>query len=193
MSAETERDNPESILDDAETRMLKAVDALEADLAGIRTGRASPALVEHLRIEYFGTPTPLKQLAGISAPEPRLLVIQPWDRSTLKAIEKSILQSELGLTPNNDGAVIRLPIPPLTAERRRELAKVVSRRLEEGRVAIRNVRREAHEHLRRLQKAGKISEDDERRYQEQLQKTTDESIAAAEAAGTAKEKELMEV
>ncbi|MBI3953842.1 MAG: ribosome recycling factor [Chloroflexi bacterium] len=183
----------DEILSSAEVKMLKAIEALEHDLASIRTGRASPTLVEHLKVDYFGTPTPLNQLAGISAPESRLLVIQPWDRGTLKAIEKSILQSELGLNPASDGVVIRLPIPALTEERRRELVKLVHRRVEEGRVAIRNVRRDAHEHLRRLQKGGELAEDDERRYQERLQKTTDESIAAAEEGGAAKEKELLEV
>ncbi len=186
-------DETATIQDTAETKMLKAIEALEHDLAGIRTGRANTALVEHLRIDYFGTPTALNQLAGISAPEARLLVIQPWDRSTLKAIEKTILQSELGLTPSSDGSIIRLPIPPLTEERRRDLAKLVRRRVEEGRVAVRNVRREAHEHLRRLQKGGELSEDDERRAQERLQKLTDETIAAVDEAGVKKEKELMEV
>lgn len=186
-------DQTAEIFDTAESRMLKAIEAFEHDLANMRTGRASPALVEHLRIDYFGTPTPLNQLAGISAPEPRLLVIQPWDRSTLKVIEKAILQSELGLTPNSDGAVIRLPIPPLTKERRREMVRLLHRRLEEARIAIRNVRRDAHEHLRKLQKAGDLAEDDERRAQEKLQTLTDESIAVAEQAGAAKEKDLLEV
>lgn len=178
---------------DAETRMGKAVEALRRELATIRTGRASPALVEHLKVDYYGASTPLQQLATISVPEARLLVIQPWDKGALGAIEKAIQKSDLGLTPSNDGNIIRLAIPQLTEERRKELAKLVHKKVEDGRVAIRNVRRDAHELLRDLLREKEISEDEERRAQEQLQKITDRFIAEAEQVGQEKEREVLEV
>ena len=180
-------------LSDAEQRMGKAIEALRRELATIRTGRASPGLVEHLRVEYYGTSTPLNQLASITVPEARLLAIQPWDKGALSAIEKAIQKSDLGLNPNNDGAIIRLPIPQLTEERRRELVKVVHKKVEDGRVAVRNVRRDAHEMLRDLQREKEISEDEEHRAQEQLQKVTDRFIAQADEVGKEKEQELLEV
>lgn len=183
----------EETLADAEQRMGKAVDALRRELASIRTGRARPALVEHLRVDYYGTPTPLNQLATIAAPEPRLLTIQPWDRNSLGAIERAIQMSDLGLNPSNDGTIIRLAIPQLTEERRKDLVKAVHRRVEEGRVAVRNVRRDCLEELRRLQREKEASEDEERRAQEQLQKLTDRFVADAEQAGQEKEQELLEV
>jgi len=178
---------------DAKDRMRKAVEALRKDLATIRTGRAHPGLVEHLRVDYYGAPTPLNQLATVSVPEPRLLTIQPWDRQSLGAIEKAIHKSDLGLNPINDGNIIRLVIPQLTEERRKELVKVVHKKVEEGRVAVRNVRRDCHDELRRLQKEKAISEDSQYRGQEELQKLTDEFIQEIERVGEEKEAELLAV
>ena len=181
------------ILKDAETRMQGAISALSDDLAAIRTGRASPALVEKLPVEYYGSPTPLMQLASISVPEPRSLLIKPFDPSTLKNIERAIQASELGLNPNNDGKIIRLNLPPLTEERRRELVKHVHARLEEARVAIRNIRRDLHNDLRDFEKEKMISEDDLKRGEEELQKMTDRFVEDVGKHGQAKEKEIMEV
>jgi len=181
------------ILVNTEAKMPKAIEALKRELATIRTGRATPALIEHISADAYGVPTPLNQLASISAPEPRLLLIQPWDRGLAGNVVKAILKSDLGLNPSSDGNVIRLTIPPLTEERRQELVKVVRRRLEEGRVALRNLRREAMEELRRLEKDKQISQDELLRAQEQLQKLTDSFIADAERIGRDKETELMEV
>ncbi len=181
------------ILSDAEAKMHRAIDNLRKELAGIRTGRASPALVDRLTVEYYGVPTPLNQLANVSAPEARLLVIQPWERNMIPAIEKAILKSDLGLTPTNDGRLIRLAIPQLTEERRRELTKVVRRRAEESRVAIRNVRREAHDDLRELEKEKLISEDDAKRALERLQKITDAMIVEVDQTAQKKEEEILEV
>ncbi len=178
---------------DGEERMAKAIEALKRDLATVRTGRANPALVEHVRVDYYGTPTPLKQLASVSVPEARLLTIQPWDKGSLLAIEKAIQKSDLGLNPSSDGNVIRLAIPPLTEERRRELVKVVHKKVEEGRVEIRNIRRDAHEMLRDFKKEKEISEDSEFSAQEDLQKVTDRFIADADKIGQEKEQELLEV
>lgn len=178
---------------EAETRMKGAIQALEEDLSGIRTGRASPALVERLHVEYYGMPTPLMQLATISVPEARVIMIRPFDATSLKAIEKAILASELGLTPNNDGKVIRLNVPPLTEERRRDLVKVVHGRLEESRVAIRNVRRDLMKDLREFEKEKLISEDDLKKAEEELQKLTDKEIQAIDGVGLHKEREIMEV
>ena len=180
-------------LTDADKRMAKAIAALHRELATIRTGRASPGLVEHLTVDYYGTPTPLKQLATIGVPEARLLTIQPWDKGSLSAIEKTIQKSDLGLNPNNDGSIIRLVIPQLTEERRRELVRVVHKKVEDGHVAIRNVRRDAHEMLRELQREKEISEDEEYRAKEQLQKITDRFVGQADEIGKQKEGELLEV
>lgn len=181
------------LIKDAENRMKGALQALEDDLATIRTGRASPALIEKLQVEYYGMPTALMQLATISVPEPRILLIRPFDPSTLKAIERGILASDLGLTPNNDGKVIRLNIPALTEERRRDLVKVVHHRLEEARVAIRNVRRDLMKDLRDFEKEKMISEDDLELGEEELQKLTDKMIEQIEVIGEHKQKEIMEV
>ncbi len=178
---------------EAESRMKGAITTLEDDLAGIRTGRASPALVERLQVEYYGAPTPLVQLASISVPEPRSLMIRPFDASSMKAIEKGILASDLGLTPNNDGKVIRLNLPPLTEERRRDLVKHVHGRLEESRVAIRNVRRDLMKDLREFEKEKLISEDELKKAEDELQKITDRYIQQVDLHGAAKEKEIMEV
>jgi ribosome recycling factor len=181
------------ILKDAEIRMRAAVLNLEDILGTIRTGRASPALVEKLPIEYYGTPTPLMQLASISVPEPRSLLIKPFDPSTLRTIERTIQASDLGLTPNNDGKQIRLNLPPLTEERRHDLVKMVHTRLEECRVAVRNVRRDLHNDMRDFEKEKLISEDDLKRGEEDLQKITDKYIEEIGAAGHKKEQEIMEV
>jgi ribosome recycling factor len=183
----------EDVLADAKDRMGKAVEALRKELATIRTGRAHPGLIENLRVDYYGAPTPLNQLATINVPEPRLLTIQPWDQQSLGAIEKAILKSDLGLNPSNDGSIIRLAIPQLTEERRKELVKVVRKKVEEGRVAVRNVRRDRHDELRRLQKEKEISEDAQYLAQEELQKLTDSFIQEVERVGEEKEAELLAV
>lgn len=177
----------------AEDCMRHAEDALGHDLAAIRTGRASPGLLERVRVDYYGSPTPVPQVASVATPEPRMIVIQPWDRNMLGPIEKAILKSDLGLTPTNDGKVIRLAFPPLTEERRRDLVKMIHKRLEEGRVAVRNCRRAALEDLKRLERDKKVSEDDGHRVQERLQKHTDAVIAEIELVGKRKEQEVMEV
>lgn len=181
------------IYHEAEARMKGAIQNLEEDLAGIRTGRAHPALVEKIQIEYYGMPTPLVQLASINVPEPRSLLIKPFDATTLKAIERGIRASDLGLTPNNDGKAIRLNLPPLTEERRRDLVKVVHTRLEECRVAVRNVRRDAIKDLREYEEEKMISEDDLKRGEEDLQKITDKYIEDIGWIGERKQKEIMEV
>ena len=183
----------DDVLADAKDRMGKAVEALRKELATIRTGRAHPGLIEHLRVDYYGAPTPLNQLATINVPEPRLLTIQPWDQQSLGAIEKAILKSDLGLNPSNDGTIIRLVIPQLTEERRKELAKVVRKKVEEGRVAVRNVRRDRHDELRRLQREKEISEDAQYLAQEDLQKLTDGFIQEVERVGEEKETDLLAV
>lgn len=181
------------IYHEAESRMKGAIAALEEDLAGIRTGRASPALIEKLPVDYYGTPTPLIQLASIGVPEPRSLLIRPFDASSLRAIERAILASDLGLTPNNDGKTIRLNLPPLTEERRRDLVKVVHNRVEEARVAVRNVRRDMIKELQEFEKEKMISEDERKRGEEELQKITDRFINEVNAIGERKEKEILEV
>ncbi len=183
----------QEVMQDAEHRMLSALKALEDDLGAIRTGRASPLLVEKLPIPYYGTPTPLVQLATIAAPEPRLLTIKPFDPASLKDIERAILASQLGLTPHNDGKIIRLSIPQLTEERRKELIKVVHQRMEESRVAVRNVRRDSIEDLREFEKEEMISEDDRHRGQDDLQKLTDKYVEKIDEIGKRKEKEIAEV
>ena len=177
----------------AETKMKQSIDVLRKDLTTIRTGRASPGLVENLHVEYYGADTPLKQLANISAPEARTIVIQPYDRQAMGGIEKAILKSDLGLTPNNDGQAIRLTIPQLTEERRRDLVKVVRKHVEEGRVAVRNVRRESNDHLKDMEKAKTLSADEDKRAQERLQKLTDTYIKQIDDIGHTKESEVMEV
>ncbi len=183
----------EDVLHDTEERMRKSVEALRHDLSLIRTGRASPALVERLPIDYYGSTTPLNQLAGISIPEARLIVIKPWDANSLHAIERAILKSDLGLTPNNDGKLIRLSIPPLTEERRRELVKQAARRVEEARVAVRNSRRVGREDLEEFEKEGLITEDDLARGEKKLQELTDRMIEHVNEVGKTKEAEIMEV
>ena len=178
---------------EAESRMKSAVQALEEELSGIRTGRASPALVERLTIDYYGSQTPLVQLATISIPESRSILIRPFDASTLKAIERALLASDLGLPPNNDGKVIRLNLPPLTEQRRRELVKLVHNRVEESRIAVRNVRRDVMKDMREFEEEKLISEDDLKHGEIEVQKITDRYIEEMGTVGTRKEKEIMEV
>jgi len=183
----------EEVLAQTEARMKKALDALRHDVQAVRTGRASPALVESLEVEAYGTPTPLISLAAISAPEPRLIVIQAWDKSLIKAIEKAIIGSDLGLTPSNDGSLIRLNIPALTEERRKDLVKQLHKKVEEGRVEIRTLRRHSQDELRTKTKGAGVSADDEKRLEAQLQKLTDRYILTADEILQAKEKEILAV
>lgn len=176
-----------------EEKVQKTVEALQREFATLRAGRATPALVEDLEVDYYGTPTPLYQLAGISAPEARLIVIQPWDKNSVKDIEKAILKSDLGLNPNNDGNVIRLTIPELTEERRKELSKFIRKKAEESRVAVRNLRREFNDRIKKMEKDGDISEDLSFGAQEEIQKITDNYISEIDKTLEAKEKEIMEV
>ena len=180
-------------LNDAEHRMQSAVSALDRDLETVRTGRARPSLVESLKVDYYGTPTPLNQMSAINSPEPRLITIQPWDKGLLHAIEKAIQKSDLGLTPTNDGNIIRLVVPPLTEDRRKELVKTVHKKVEEARVAVRNVRRDSLDHLRKAQHDKTITDDEERGAQARLQKITDTYVAEVDKHGHAKEQELLEV
>ena len=180
-------------LSHVEPKMIRAVEVMSRDLQGIRTGRASTALVERIQVDYYGTPTALNQLAGISVPEPHSIVIQPWDRGVLGAIEKAIQKSDLGLMPNVDGTIVRLNIPPLTEERRHDLVKGVHRRMEEARVEIRNLRREAADEIRAGERDGRLGADEARRELEQLQHTTDRWIDEIERIGKVKEQEVLEV
>jgi ribosome recycling factor len=183
----------DDVLLEIEERMEKAVGALRTDLMGIRTGRASPALVERIMVEAYGSAMPLNQTATIAVPEPRLLTIRPWDASIIGAIERAILKSDLGLTPSSDGKIIRLPIPTLTDERRRDLARMVNRRVEEGRVAVRNLRRDGLKELEALEKNKEISEDDLFRAKEDLQELTDQYVKKIDEIGEQKQAEIMEV
>jgi ribosome recycling factor len=180
-------------LQDARERMHKSVEATRTSFGSVRTGRASPTLLDRIVVEYYGTQTPLKQMATVNAPEARLLTIQPYDKSSMKAIERAIQESDLGLTPNNDGSIIRLQIPDMTEERRREMVKVARHLAEEGRVAVRNVRRDVMHDLRELRDAGEIGSDDEHRGEQALQKLTDEQIAEIDASLKGKEAEILEV
>ena len=183
----------EEVLAQTEARMKKAVEAVRKDAQSVRTGRATPSLVESLEVDAYDTPTPLISLAAISAPEPRLIVIQPWDKSLIKAIEKAIIGSDLGLTPNNDGALIRLQIPALTEERRKDLVKQLHKKVEEGRVEIRTLRRHAHDELKSKEKSSGVTTDEVKRVEAQLQKVTDRYILTADEIGQAKEKEILSV
>jgi ribosome recycling factor len=183
----------DDVMKDAEERMKKAIEHLKRDLVTIRTGRATPALIDRLNIEYYGTPMPLNQLASISAPEPRLLVVQPWDKSSLAIIEKALQKSEMGFNPQSDGQVIRIPIPALTEERRKEMVKMVKHKVEDGRVAVRNVRREALHNLKELENEKMISEDEHKRAAEKLEELVHKYTREAERTGEAKEAEVLEV
>ena len=183
----------DDVLKDAEERMGKAIDALHNHLAGLRTGRASTGLIERLMVEYYGADTPLQQLANLAAPEARMLTVTPYDKSAMKAIEKAIRSSDLGLNPNSDGNVIRISIPPLTEARRREMVKIAQRTVEESRIAIRNIRREAMSLLKELDESGDISEDERRRGEERVQKLTDRAVESADRVGREKEAEVLAV
>ena len=180
-------------LKDADARMNGAIQSLESDLSGIRTGRASSALVDKIQVEYYGAPTPLLQLATISVPEPRSLMIKPFDPSTMKDIERAILASDLGITPNNDGKAIRLNLPPLTEDRRRELVKVVKNRVEEARISVRNVRRDVMKDLKEIENEKLASEDERKTGEADLQKLTDKFVEEIDAIGEKKQEEIMEV
>jgi len=182
----------DDIYNDLNDRMDKTVQALSKSFTKIRTGRATPALLDGLNADYYGTPTPLAQMASITAPEPRLLMIQPWDAQAMGEIEKAILKSELGLTPQNDGKVIRINIPALTQERRKELSKLVKKNAEDAKVALRNIRRDANEMLKDLKKEKEISEDDQSKAEAQVQKITDDFVKQVDTVATAKEKEIMD-
>jgi ribosome recycling factor len=181
------------IMEEMELKMMKSVEVVEHEFATIRTGKASPALVENITVDYYGTQTRLRQLAGISTPEPRLIVIQPWDPSAADAVEKAIMKSKLGVNPMRDGRIIRVPIPELSEERRRDLDKVVKGMAEEGRVAIRNIRREANEHIKKIQKEGKITEDEMVHSEKEVQVKTDDYIKEIDKLLAKKEKEIIEI
>lgn len=183
----------ETILNDGENRKVKSVEALKIELSRFRTGRANPSMVDHIIVDYFGTATPLNTLASITAPEPNLLVIQPWDRQSLPEIEKAILKSPTGLNPASDGSLLRISIPVLTEDRRRELVKIVRKTVEDGRIEVRNIRRDILNKLRTMEKNNEISQDEGRRAQAKLQQLTDSYISQMDATGDAKEKEVMEV
>jgi ribosome recycling factor len=183
----------EELLQDARERMTKSVESTRHEFGSVRTGRATPALLDRIAVDYYGTATPLRQLATIGAPEARLLSIQPYDKGSIKAIEKAILESDVGLTPNNDGNLIRLAIPELTEERRKQLVKVVRGIAEEGRIAIRNIRRDVMHDLRELRDAGEAGSDDEHRAEGELQKLTDEKVGELDGLLKHKEEEILEV
>ena len=183
----------DEFIQDATRRMDKSVETTQHEFNSIRTGRASAALLDHVRVDYYGTPTPLNQLSTINVPEPRMLTIQPFDPSSVKTIEKALMESDLGLTPSNDGKIIRLPIPQLTEERRKELVKVVRQRAEDGRIAVRNVRRDVMHHLKELVTRGDVGGDEERRAEERLQKLTDDHVHKIDEFLKRKEAEILEV
>lgn len=183
----------EQIKKDAKERMEKALASLERDFAKLRTGRASTSLIEDIKVDYYGTPTPINQLASVAVPDSRSLTIQPWDRGSFSLIEKAIMKSDLGLTPINDGKVIRINLPPLTEERRKDLVKVARKYTEEAKIAIRNIRRDANDSLKKLEKDKLASEDELKKSTDAVQKTTDEQIAKADQKCQAKEKEIMEI
>ena len=183
----------DDLLKEAEQKMRKSLESLDRELSTVRTGRAVPGLVERIAVDYYGSPTPLQQIAQIHAPEPRMLVIQPYDRGAIAPIEKALQKSELGLNPSNDGQVIRIPFAPLTEERRRELVKIIKHKVEEARVAIRNVRRDEQHGINEFEKEGLVSQDEAKRGLEQLQKVTDRFIATADEQGARKETDIMAV
>jgi ribosome recycling factor len=184
---------PDELLDDAKDRMHKSVEACRHELATVRTGRASPHLLDRVIVDYYGTETPLRQLAQVAATDARLLTLTPYDKNAIKQIEKAIMESDLGLTPSNDGNVVRLQIPELNEERRRDLVRVVHGVAEDGRVAIRNIRRDVMHDLRELKKEGEVGEDDERRAESELQRQTDEAVGEIESLLKGKEEEILEV
>ncbi len=183
----------DAVMQTARDKMGKSIEFLKNELAGLRTGRANPSLVEHLKVDYMGTPMPVQHLANVAAPEAGLLLIQPWDKNAIDPIEKAIMKSDLGLTPTSDGSVIRIMVPPLSEERRRDIIKLVAKRVEDARVAIRNLRRDSLEELKKLEREKDISQDEQKRAQGQIQKITDSFIAQADQTGQGKQAELAEV
>ena len=190
-----DQDGPtmEAVLTEAERKMGQSIEAMRRDISTLRTGRATPALIEDLSVDYYGSPTPLKQIASISAPDARAIMVQPWDRQALRDIERSLTQSEMGFNPSNDGNVITVPIPPLTQERRQEMVRLLKRKAEDSKVAVRNVRREGVDSLRKMERDKAISQDENRRSQDSLQKTTDAHIKTIDEVAATKEGEIMEV
>ena len=191
----SDQDGPtiEAVLAEAERKMGQSIEAMRRDISTLRTGRATPALIEDLSVDYYGAPTPLKQIASISAPDARAIMVQPWDRQSLRDIERSLTQSEMGFNPSNDGNVITVPIPPLTQERRQEMVRLLKRKAEDSKVAVRNVRREGVDSLRKMERDKSISQDENRRSQDTLQKTTDAHVKAIDEVAATKEAEIMEV
>ena len=185
--------NLESVLAETERTMDSSINALKRELSTIRTGRATPALIENVAVDYYGVSTPLNQIASISAPDARAIMVQPWDKQALQEIEKSLIKSDMGFNPSNDGNTITVPIPPLTQERRQDMVRLLKRKLEESKVSIRNVRRDGIDSLRKLERAKSISQDENRRTQEQLQKSTDSHVKVVEELGVGKETEIMQV
>ena len=191
---DTEADlTPEEVLRDVDTKMNRSLDAFKRDLNELRTGRATPSLVENVPVDYFGTPTPLKQIASIAAPDARAIIVTPWDKGAVREIEKGLLKSALGLNPSNDGNIITVPIPPLTNDRRQDMVKLLKKKVEDGKISLRNVRRDGLESLRKLEKDKSISQDENRRAQDQLQKMTDGHTKQIDDTGSAKEAEILQV
>ena len=186
-------DTPEAVLAEVEKKMDRSVDALRRELNSLRTGRATPSLIENVSVDYYGVPTPLKQIASISAPDARAILVQPWDKQSMKEIEKSLMKSEMEFNPSNDGNNITVPIPPLNRERRQELVRLLKRKIEDGKVSVRNVRRDGQDTLRKMERDKVISQDQNRRAQDQLQKSTDSHTKIVDQVGTAKETEIMQV
>ena len=184
---------PESVLAEVERKMDRTIEALRRDINSIRTGRATPSLVENITVDYYGVPTPLKQIASISAPDARAIMVQPWDKQAMREIEKSLQKSEMGFNPSNDGNNITVPIPPLNQERRQDLVRLLKRKIEDGKVSVRNVRRDGQDSLRKMEREKAISQDQNRRAQEKLQKATDDHTKAIDQVGIAKESEIMQV
>ena len=199
MPDRTDQDNteaqltPETVLAEVQRKMGRTIEALQRDLTSLRTGRATPSLIENVAVDYYGSPTPLKQIASISAPDARAILIQPWDKQALNEIERSLMRSEMGFNPSNDGSMITVPIPPLNQERRQELVRLLKRKIEEGKVSIRNVRRDGLESLRKMERDKAISQDENRRSQDQLQKTTDAHVKSIDQVSSTKETEIMQV
>ena len=191
---DTEADlTPEEVLRNVDTKMNRSLDAFKRDLNELRTGRATPSLVENVPVDYFGTPTPLKQIASIAAPDARAIIVTPWDKGAVREIEKGLLKSALGLNPSNDGNIITVPIPPLTNDRRQDMVKLLKKKVEDGKISLRNVRRDGLESLRKLEKDKSISQDENRRAQDQLQKMTDGHTKQIDDTGSAKEAEILQV
>ncbi|MDP6549695.1 MAG: ribosome recycling factor [Dehalococcoidia bacterium] len=183
----------QAVLEDVDRKMDRAIEALKRDLNTLRTGRATPSLIENVSVDYYGVPTPLKQIASISVPDARAILVQPWDKQSLREIEKSLMKSEMGFNPSNDGNMITVPIPPLNQERRQDMVRLLKRKLEDGKVSVRNVRREGLENLRKLERDKTLSQDENRRAQDQLQKMTDGHTKAIDQVGAAKEAEILQV